>query len=65
MISIARCRNWLSEMSSLFRASRIWRRPGSIVRFLRSGWVKVRLSVEVNCGLRMLKTFCVVDRSLD
>src|SRR5512145_3251786 len=64
MISIARWRNWLSEMSRRFFEILIWRRAKSIVRLRNRGCVNVRFRLVVYCGLRSLNGFEVVARLL-
>src|SRR5262245_65156817 len=64
MISMARCRNWLSEMSRRFFAILICRRPESIARLRRIGCVKVKLRFVVYCGLRETNGLSLVARLL-
>src|SRR5262245_9654271 len=64
MISIARWRNWLSEMSRRFFEILIWRRAESIVLLRNSGCVNVKFRLVVYCGLRLLNGFEVVARLL-
>lgn len=64
MISIARWRNWLSEMSSRFLLILIWRRAESVARLRSSGCVNVKFRFVVYCGLRSLNGFAVVERLL-
>src|SRR5262245_65954432 len=64
MISIARWRNWLSEMSRRFFMILIWRRPESIVRLRKIGCVNVKLRLVVYCGLSVTNGLSVVARLL-
>src|SRR5262245_65514815 len=64
MISMARCRNWLSEMSRRFFAILICRRPESIARLRMIGCVKVKLRFVVYCGLSETNGLSVVARLL-
>src|SRR5262245_15698006 len=61
---MARCRNWLSEMSRRFFAILICRRPESIARLRRIGCVKVKFRLVVYCGLSETNGLSVVARLL-